>query len=327
MSSVIKLQIQHTGMEIKMLVEKYRPKSLDDIIGHKKHVAMLKGFVEKGELPNLCFYGKSGNGKTAVAHALAYELGCMPEGFMELNASDERGIGTVRDKIKSFAKTMIITGSGLKICLLDEADELTKQAQQALRRVMEAYYKSGVRFILIANEKGKLSTAITSRSPPWLFRALHPSHMRSILVRVQSGEGRIFKSEVNDALIDVSSGDARMMINLYEALIANPEDPTKEDVYEIIGVVDDDNVFKMMHGALKGDIRSLDVMQGLLKTGSAHELMNTMYWMAYRGGRGMTTQKRLRVLRALGVIPGQTDEFRLTGVLAQLIEWEIDESE
>ena len=307
------------------LVEKYRPHTLDEIVGHKNHVARLKGFIEKGELPNLCFYGKSGNGKTAVAHALAGELGCIPEGFLELNASDERGIAVVRDKIKNFAKTMVFTETPIKICLLDEADELTKPAQQALRRVMEQYYKSGIRFILLANEKGKLSTAITSRCPPWLFRALHPSHMRSILLKVQGGEKRRFTSAINDAIIDVSHGDARVMINIYEALIADKEDPTPESVYEMLGVAKEDNVFEMMHVALKGDVKSLDIMQGLIKGGaSAHELINTMYWMAYRGARGMTPIKRLRTFQAIGAIPGTTDEMILTGILAKMIEWSGD---
>ena len=111
----------------------------------------------------------------------------------------------------------------------------------------------------------------------------------------------------------------RLALNILEAMISLDE-PTADDVYSLMGVVDDKNVFSMMHGALKGDMKALKTMQKLLKAGAnAHQLMNTMYWMAIRGGIGMTDKKSLDILEAMGAIPGTTDEMRLTGILARLI--------
>ncbi len=305
-----------------MLTEKYRPKTLDEILGQKRIVASLKGYVESGEMPNCLFVGKSGNGKTAAAWALAYELGCAPgsTSFLELNASDERGIAIVREKIKNFAQTKAITEHGFKICLLDEADELTKQAQQALRRVMERYHKT-VRFILTANSLGKMSQAILSRTAKYSFRKLHPTHVRTILMKVQMGEGTRFGADINSAIITSASGDARAALNMYEALMSM-DDVTVEDIATLSGSVSEENVWSMMHTALKGDVRALDKMKAILdQGGNASKLMNTMYFTAMKGSApGMTTLKRLRILQAVGTIPGTTDEFRLAGALAKMLE-------
>ncbi len=304
-----------------MLVEKYRPNTLDSILGNKKIIKFLKGFVEAGDMPNLAFTGKSGTGKTAAAWALSYELGCSPgsPAFLELNASDDRGISVVREKIKNFAKTRAITPHGWKVCLLDEADQLTKPAQQALRRVMERYFKS-VRFIITANEKGKLSQAIKSRCPPYQFRGLHPSHMRTLLIRVEKGEGRMMSSGVNDAIIKAVHGDARMALNILEGLMTL-DDPQPEDIDEVFGLADEASVWGIMHGALKGNIKVLNKASKLVKSGvSAAEVINTMYFTAMRGtAPGMTEEKQLQILSSMGFIPGSSDEMRLTSILGRII--------
>ena len=303
----------------RLLVEKYRPSTLDDLIGQKKIVESLKGYVQKGEMSNLLFVGKSGTGKTAAAIALAKDMGCWPDGYLELNASDDRGINVVRENIKNFAKTRAITKSGFKIILLDEADELTKPAQQALRRTMELYYKT-VRFILTINDKGKLSSALKSRCTPYNFRGLHPAHVRLLLIKVEQSEGRIMPEAVNQAIIKVVHGDMRLALNILESLLS-VETPLPEDVYELVGIVEEENVWSMMHTALKGSMHALDKMNELVNSGAnAHELMNTMYWTAMKGtAPGMTEKKRLDVLEAMGTIPGTSDEMILTGILARLI--------
>ena len=301
-----------------MLVEKYRPDTLDGIMGQKKIIASLKGYIEAREMPNLLFVGKPGIGKTATAIALAKDMGCYPGGFLELNASDERGIKIVRENIKNFARTKAITTTGWKIILLDEADELTKPAQQALRRTMEVHHRT-VRFILTVNSLGKLKAALRSRCTPYQFRGLHPSHVKTLLIKVALKEGVKISAEVNQAIIKTVHGDMRMALNILEAMMSLDE-PTADDVYELMGVVDDKNVFSMMHGALKGDMKALKTMKKLLDGGAnAHQLMNTMYWMAIRGGIGMTEKKSLDILSVMGTIPGTSDEMVLTSILARLI--------
>jgi replication factor C small subunit len=140
-----------------MWTEKYRPQKLDDIINQKPIIGRLKGFLSERDLPHLLFSGPSGTGKTTAILAFARELyGEQLQGnFLELNASDERGIGVVRTRVKEFARTKPLGDSPFKIISLDEADHLTRDAQHALRRTMERYVTS-CRFCLICNYSSRI---------------------------------------------------------------------------------------------------------------------------------------------------------------------------
>jgi len=137
------------------LSEKYRPKKLDEVLNQEHVIKVLKKFVERKDIPHLLFIGPAGVGKTTVAHALANELGWR---IVEFNASDERGIQVIREDIKNIAFSR-----GKKIILLDEADSLTEDAQQALRRIMEKCVSAGTRFILTGNFEWKIIDPIKSR--------------------------------------------------------------------------------------------------------------------------------------------------------------------
>ena len=120
-------------------IEKYRPESLDDVVSQNNIIETLEKFIESGELPHLLFYGPPGSGKTSAILAIARKIYGTNLGFMvlELNASDTRGIEDVRTQIKNFAGTRNFFNSGTKLVILDEADNMTKEAQSALRRVIE----------------------------------------------------------------------------------------------------------------------------------------------------------------------------------------------
>jgi len=303
-----------------MLVEKYRPKTWDDIIGHARILEKMKGYVVAGDMPNLLLYGKPGVGKTASALVLANELGIKGQDLKILNASDERGIDTVRTTVKNFAQTMSSSPTGWKILIMDEADSLTKQAQNALRPVMERYHKS-VRFIMIGNNIGGFSKALQSRCEKMQFRAVHASRIRTLLVKIEQKEGIILPGPVNEAITKVVSGDVRDALNILEGLLTL-ENPTPEDVYEAVGTADSDNVFRLMGKALKGDMAALKTANSMLDQGAtADSILSTMYFSALKGGFGpvQSDRNRLIILETLGMIPGATDKMRLQMMIAKII--------
>ena len=153
--------------------EKYRPKDIDNIIGQDNIVYSLKKMLENRSFPHLLFHGISGTGKTSVIMALARELYGKNLTFMvmKLDASDDRGINSVREEIKGFAEKITIFNKGIKLIILDEADSMTFDAQFALRRIIEKYSDT-TRFCLICNYENKIISAIKSRCANFRFNPI-----------------------------------------------------------------------------------------------------------------------------------------------------------
>ena len=247
------------------LAEKYRPKRLDEIVGQKHRlrsgvimIESLKNLVrrlkenEKMKV-NLLFTGTAGTGKTTAAICIAKEL--FGKGwrsrFLELNASDERGIDTVRDKIKSFARAV-----GRRIIFLDEADALTPDAQHALRAIMENYQHTI--FILSCNYPHKIIDPIKSRCAIYPFRKIPPDDIIKRLVYIIQSEGYEIKDENATiqalmAIAEESDGDMRKAINLLEQILESNRELTREAV---IMHLQTDFVAQAMEYALNGDIES-----------------------------------------------------------------------
>ena len=190
--------------------EKYRPKTLDEVVGQSSVTDRLKGYVEAKNMPHLMFAGTPGTGKTTCALALARSMyGDSWRGnFIELNASDDRGIDVVRGKIKDFARTAPIEGAEFKIIFLDESDALTNDAQGALRRTMEKYSKT-CRFILSCNYSSKIIDPIQSRCAVFRFRPLSNEDIREYLERICKEENLEVEEGALDALVYIARGDMR----------------------------------------------------------------------------------------------------------------------
>ena len=169
--------------------EKYRPSDFSEIKGQKEIVKRVKAFVEQQNLPHLMFSGPAGVGKSTLAIVVAKKLfeNQWRHNFLELNASDTRGIDTIRINVKDFARTKSIGDVPFKIIFLDEADAFTREAQQALRRIMENYTQT-CRFILSCNYSSKIIEPIQSRCVIFRFKQLDKKDIISIIEKVADEE-------------------------------------------------------------------------------------------------------------------------------------------
>ncbi len=234
-------------------VEKYRPAKLEDLVGQPEIVKRLQSYVSKHNTPNLLFSGSAGVGKTSAAVALAKELfgKQFERNFLELNASNERGIDVVRKTIKDFARTLAF-GGDFKIIFLDESDALTPDAQQALRRTMEKYTRT-CRFILSCNYSSRIIEPIQSRCVVFRFRPLTGKQMQQRLQDIAKQEKVQFDQKALDAVIYVSMGDMRKAINVLQASAALGSKVTEDTVFNVSSRAKPAEIKEMIQLALKGN--------------------------------------------------------------------------
>jgi len=231
-------------------VEKYRPKTVDDVAHQDEVVAVLRKSLEGADLPNMLFYGPPGTGKTSTILAAARDLfgaDMFRSRILELNASDERGIQVVREKVKNFAQ---LTCSGtrpdgkpcppFKIIILDEADSMTKDAQSALRRTMEKEGRS-TKFCLICNYVSRIIEPITSRCAKFRFKPLSTDILLARLRMIASAEGVNISEDGLQSIVVTSEGDLRKAITTLQSCsrLKGEDEICQEDVYEISGVIPD----------------------------------------------------------------------------------------
>ncbi|XP_021743689.1 replication factor C subunit 3-like [Chenopodium quinoa] len=220
-------------------VEKYRPQSLADVAAHRDIIDTIDRLTSENKLPHLLLYGPPGTGKTSTILAVARKLygNQFHNMILELNASDERGIDVVRQRIQDFASTQSFSfGSKahVKLVLLDEADAMTKDAQFALRRVIEKYTKS-TRFALICNNVNKVISALQSRCTRFRFAPLDSIHVNERLKHVIEAEGLDVTESGLAALVRLSTGDMRKALNILQSThMASPQ-ITEEAVYLCTG--------------------------------------------------------------------------------------------
>ena len=309
---------------INIWTEKYRPKKLDDVIGESDNIKTLKSFVTKGDLPHLIFAGPAGTGKTSTAIALTIELfgDDWKENFLELNASDERGIDIIRNNIKDFAKIRPSNRLGFKIIFLDEADQLTNEAQAALRRTMEMFY-STTRFIFSCNYSSKIIPPIQSRCVILRFKPLDKESMKERLKYIAKNENFDIDEDSLDAIYEISEGDMRKAINIMQAIQSTGEiNPSK--IYEISGEINKNEYKNLISLSLNGAFSEakslLDKM--LVDYGlSGIDIIRGMH-SAIRNER-IANRQKLEILIALAefefrIAQGGTDNVQMDALLARI---------
>lgn len=310
-----------------LYVEKYRPRSLGEMINQTDIVERLKSFVLAKNVPHCIFAGPPGTGKTTSALCLAHDLygKGYREHLMELNASDARGIGIVRETVKTFARTRSIGEIPFKIMILDEADNMTSDAQQALRRIMERFTGT-CRFILIANYSGKIIEPIQSRCAPFRFSYMSKNAQNVYLQRIITEEGLNIEDDGLNAIFEVSGGDLRKATNALQAAAASGKLINADMVYSVIGRANPVDVLEMITSAMKGDFLGARqrLRELLLKYGSTgSDVIKQIHIEIFRSS--LPEEWKVKLADAIGeidfrMIQGADDEIQLSALLARLTE-------
>ncbi len=305
--------------------EKYRPKTLEDIIGQRLIVERLKSFVKRGNFPNMIFAGTPGIGKTACAIAMAKDLygDDIGSAFKELNASDERGIDVIRGAVKEFAKTIAMAKVPVKIVFLDESDALTADAQHALRRTMEIF-SSETRFILSANYASKIIEPIQSRCVVFRFRPLTEAEMRVYIKRIVEKEGLDIDDKAIEALIYVGDGDLRRLTNVLQSASMQHKKINESSIYDIASRARPKEIIAMLRYAISADfINARNELDNLmLKHGMSAEDILTQ---CYREVQNINIDEKMKlsIIKDIGeynfrIVEGANERIQLEAMLAGL---------
>ena len=305
--------------------EKYRPKKFSEIVGQEEVVKRLESFVKNKSLPHCLFAGPAGVGKTTTALVIAMELfgEKWHQNFLELNASDERGIDTIRTKVKDFARTVPLE-KGFKIIYLDEADALTRDAQQALRRTMEKYAEI-TRFILACNYVSKIISPIQSRTAIFKFKPIEEKAMKKFLEKIAKNENLNVKEEVYKIIYEISEGDMRRAINILQTASSLGKKITEETIYSVTSNPNPEDIKKMINFALNKkfeDARKILLKllrdEGLSGEDIIKEIHNQIFKM------DIEDEKKAKMLTLTGecefrISEGCNPQIQLESLLAQFM--------
>ena len=240
-------------------VEKYRPKQINHIISNNENIKILSSMIKNCSLPHLIFHGTSGTGKTSLINAIARELygNNMNLMVMKLDASDDRGINSVREEIKGFAEKKNMFYKGVKLIILDEADSMTFDAQFALRRIIEKYSEN-TRFCLICNYENKIIPAIRARCANFRFNCISIPDIIITLEKICKNENLSYTNKSLNIIATLSNGDLRKSINLLQSISMKTINITEDIAYESAGLPSYEDIKKILNILYDGNINFID---------------------------------------------------------------------
>lgn len=310
-------------------VEKYRPQTLDEVVGQDHIIHRLKRYIDEGSMPNLMFTGPAGVGKTTTAIALAKAvLGeYWKQNFLELNASDARGIDTVRNNIKNFCRLKAV-GAPFRIIFLDEVDNMTKDAQHALRREMEMYTKTSS-FILSCNYSSKIIDPIQSRCAIFRFAPVKGNQIIKRLEKIAEAENLKVSPGAIESIVYFAEGDMRRAVNILQASSSMEEELTEESVHEVVSKAKPKDVRKIVNKALDGDfmgardlLREVMVVQGT----SGEDMVTQIYQEVSRMAMEdlIPSDKYIRLIESIGeydyrIREGSNPRIQLEALLTKFL--------
>lgn len=309
-------------------VEKYRPRYLRQVVNQSGIKRRLEQFVEDQNLPHLIFAGPAGTGKTTSGLCIVRELfgdKMAPNStFLELNASDARGIDVIRTYIKDFAKARPPVDIPFKILILDEADNMTAPAQQALRRTMEKYTKN-CRMILICNYSNKIIPPIQSRCVVFRFSSLTDDDIKKQVKKIADNENVSINPAGLNALVKVSKGDLRRGVNYLQSCATISKDIDEETVFRVAGEVPPEKIKIILETALNGKLQlSIKQLNDLIKEYglSGQNIIKSIHREMY--DLDIPELEKIEVAKLLAefeyrLSQGGTEEIQLQALLAKIV--------
>ncbi|KAF1961107.1 replication factor C subunit 4 [Byssothecium circinans] len=307
-------------------VEKYRPVFLDDVVGNTETIERLKIIAKDGNMPHVIISGMPGIGKTTSVLCLARQLlgDAYKEAVLELNASDERGIDVVRNRIKGFAQKKVTLPPGRqKLVILDEADSMTSGAQQALRRTMEIY-SSTTRFAFACNQSNKIIEPLQSRCAILRYARLTDAQIVQRLMQICEAEKVEWSDDGIAALVFSAEGDMRQAINNLQSTQAG------------FGFVNGDNVFRVVDSPHPIKVQAmikachekrvddaLVALKELWDLGySCHDIISTMFKVT-KTIDSLSEHAKLEFIKEIGfthmrILEGVQTLLQLSGCIARL---------